>query len=360
MSSVCPAYAVTPQEGWFIAGEQTWSGKEYWIIDNKVNDADWNVSVRSVQTRFTGNLGVSSMGLAFYDFLNLTSTYQGFSSSPWYVDQDWVLRIKPISFQTSKDSITTDKDVSSDVYSNYLTDRVRLLVFDISTAPFMSRYYDPGTASVVKGRSEWFLDNRENSVFFDMRYAALPTISNSSLGEYQYYTLDDFHLPLPQFSPNDLYIGSFNASPKVVNINDLRITVVPNGGWLSTGGGAIYAQAQLAITYMCPKDKAPVGMSIGDRWPKQVPLEVEIENAYEAYYDKLLANGQIKDPSGVDAMFGDLNGQLGSSVNIDNPDVVSGFGEVFGWLSGFPLLTVIFPVIVAAILLPIFVKKGMS
>lgn len=312
-----------PQQGWYIHSEVTWSGKDYWVVDNNTTSSNgWLFDVSSSQINtnaFDYKLVGQNDMLPAYDYVQANQYWGGLSDYDWYIDSDWIIKVYFASGETGVDAATAVPSASW--YHDYSTTQLKLLMWDESTMPSLVR--DVGSYSDGARVHNGFELNSNRLLLHDSRYSVLPTINlTSDLEKVMYFSPGEIYPVAWQLG----YVQSTNAqrflpiNPPNISINDLRFCVVPNGAWIYPGNsGNVYAKARMSVQFMCPKDKAPAGLAVGDRWPKVRPVEVDIENAYEAYYNNLLANGQIKNPDDVNKTFGDLNGKLNDATKA--PDI---------------------------------------
>lgn len=355
--------AVVPQQGWYIHSEVTWSGKDYWVIDNNTTSENgwlWDASTSQINMDAANAVG-GKLYLQSYDYLIANQYWGGTSDYDWYIDSDWIIKIYVASGETGVDAATNVP--SSSQYHDYSTDKLRVIMWDASSVPGLYREAVAPSYQSTMVTTGWNMYS-DKLLFIDSRYSVFPTIDlTKDLGKVMY------------FSPGELYPVSYifgyfqvtNAgrplplNPANININNLRFGVMPNGAWIAKGeAGNVYAKARMSVQFMCPKDKAPAGLAVGDRWPKVRPLEVEIENAYEAYYNNLLANGQIKNPGDVNKTFGDLNGKLNDATKaptIDsdlNTDALSNMMGVLG------PLTQMLPWLLAGLFVIVLIRRAVA
>lgn len=342
-----PAQAVTPQEGWYIAGIEEWSGETYYIIDNKPNVSDWYVDFTTtyIQTRTVLGYSSGSFSSAIYGVLSPFEMYQGFSSDSWRIDQDWVIRVGV--------SYVDTEVLYSPAPTNYTEDSVNLILYDVTKAPIL--YSSLSDSAGV----DYSIDYGESLLIGDWRYSINPTISNSDSGTTLYLPVTDFNYSSGlNVNWNDTTANAALSSARMVDINNLRICIKPTGYWTAVGNAYARAEARLSISYMVPVNKAPDGMAVGDAWPKLRTLEVELQDAYDAYKQTMLQNGQITNPDDINTMFGELGGiQQDGLAALEIGDTEAEFlTSSIGMMQ--PLFSVLFPIIGVGVILIIFANKG--
>lgn len=347
-----PAMAVTPQEGWYIAGVEEWSGKQYYVIDNKPSTAsNWLVDFYSTHIQTSSSLtGNNNLSTDVYSVLSPFYQYQGFSGDTWRIDQDWVLRVYV-------SSVSSNYDFAGSI-SNADPESVQLLLYDVTQVPTMSTQRNTSSTTW-----SYDIDLAESLVVFDARYSVNPSISVNDVGSTLYLKVDDFNM-CPGFYSNPQ--GSSGAitsvswmSLRTADINNVRVAVKAPGYWTSSGTGYATANARLGLSWMIPVDKAPEGMQVGDAWPALRPLEVELQDAWDAYKQTMLQNGQIKDPTDINSMFGNLGGMKDqglASLEIGGTEA-DFFTAALSMLK--PLFLTLLPVVGAGVVLIIFANKGM-
>lgn len=312
VASAVPAYAVTPQEGWFISGTMERDGINYYIIDNKVNDAKWWLNLRGGSLRFNdtyesgeedtaGNLNGVMEGINGYAYY--PEAYHGFSETDWRIDNDWLLEVSVDSYkiQTYRSSGT--------IYTQENSGSFMICAFDRSALPTITAKFSSYDAA--NNMREAFSISQDVVNAFPISgttKVAGPAVND--LGTY-YYPISNFQIS-GLFSGADTWdgfgmigeegFGSYDLD--ACSINDLILFPLVSDPTDEYGS---LVDARVAFRFLCPVDKAPSGMAVGDRWPKVWPLEVEILEAYKEYYDRMLANGEIFSPDDVDTSFGQLN-----------------------------------------------------
>ena len=347
--------AVTPQEGWFIAGEETFHDRDYWIIDNKKNLDPWYVDFEGgfVYQDFTIDAYSSSSNLKILPYSNYG--WRGFSDWAWCVDNDWLLRI-----QLSSASISSDGKAFTDLTASK---SINLYAFDLSAVPAFSSGYTKTNikvgSSTVDYVQEAFIPSTRVFPFFKNNFHGV-SIYGDNLNKV-------LHVPISSFTGTLFWnVDDIDNGRSVdldgCNINDLYIFVAP--GVSTTYSGYSTARAHMALSFMVPKDKCPAGLAIGDYWPKLRPLEVEIANGLEGieqdYYMAMLQQSQINDPSKVSSMKKDLSGKLDAALgmpNIDtdlNTDAISGMMDILGPLKQ------IFPWLIAGLFVIVLIRRGVT
>lgn len=356
--------AVVPQQGWYIHSEVTWSGKDYWVIDNNTTSANgWLFDVSSSQintTAFDYNLAVPKDVLPAYDYVQANQYWGGMSDYDWYIDSDWIIKVYFASGETGVDAATAVPN--SNCYHDYSTTKLKLLMWDETTMPSLVR--DVGSYNEGSRVHNGFELNSNRLLLHDSRYSVLPTIDlTSDLEKVMYFSPGEIYPIAWQLG----YVQITNAqrflpiNPPNISINDLRFCVVPNGAWINPGNsGNVYAKARMSVQFMCPKDKAPAGLSVGDRWPKVRPVEVEIENAYEAYYNNLLSNGQIKNPGDVNKVFGDLNGKLNDATKVPTIDSDLNTNALSNMMGVLGPLTQMLPWLLAGLFVIVLIRRAVA
>lgn len=363
ISSGVPALAVTPQEGWFIRDIETVDGIEYYVIDNKMSDDDWWVDLTStwinsdtpLWTAANGNI-LQPSAKQKYGLLTFNEAWRGYDQYSWRVDSDWLVRFCCTAIGSTAKSgqgVTVLDDFS-----------IKFCAIDRSMAPLFLTDSETtsGTGVQIGGSPTDSLlftgsDSGTAVEVFDISGFEL---TEDSLGARRYFTMESFTYSLLwndyEYDEQPFYTYRSTIDLDGCDINDLVFFVAPvRTGWGLQG----QVNARCSIQLMCPKDKAPSGMSIGDYWPKVRPLEVAISDAYDPYYKAMLANGQIKDPSDINTMFGQLGGMQEQGLGaLEIGDAESGFFTAAVSMMQ-PLFLTLLPIIGVGVILIIFANKGM-
>lgn len=354
--------AVVPQQGWYIHSEVTWSGKDYWVIDNNTtSEHGWYFDVTGSTVNTNAGIDPSNANQAMTEFVHPGLYWGGASDYDWYVDSDWVIRVWIDSASAGIDSGTAVPDSST--YDNYKDNAFRILLWDANSMPGINISSRTSASSAYPGSYIWMAGG-ETMLLMSCANSILPTINiGSGFNKFHYFNLTDFYpttfiLSYWQTGALPRYLS---VNPSNININNLRMTVIPTGGWKRPGhAGVVGAQAHMSMQFLCPKDKAPAGLAVGDRWPKVRPLEVEIENAYEAYYNNLLANGQIKNPGDVNKTFGDLNGKLNDATKAPTIDSDLNTGALSHMMGILGPLTQMLPWLLAGLFVIVLIRRAVA
>lgn len=348
ISSGSPAMAATPQEGWFIAGEETLDGIDYWVIDNKLNMDPWlvqcatqRIPVEFDEVELNASGDHTYLSGWFDEVLYSQLFYRGYSDSSWRVDNDWVVKIWA-------------EDTTSDL-------PYQVVIFDRTQVPLVN--YRPifttgSSSSRPQGQftNPWSLEQSTSACIpfkYNDDWGALFASSRGNTGKWTYWELGYFQM----YSVYGLPVR-LNGS----DINDICVSITYGRG----KDNSLYSQTvaesliqkKIALQWLCPKDKAPSGMQIGDYWPKHRPLEVVMQDAYDAYKQTMLNNGQIKDPSDINTMFGQLGGMQEDGLGAldfgeDEATVLPGVISIIQ-----PVITFLFPFFGLVLILLIFANKG--
>lgn len=353
VGSGVPAMAVTPQEGWYISEALLLDdGVEYFVIDNKLSTDQWLVDLQGSHIQTANNLaGKSPTSSGVYSVVSPYLKYEGYSQTSWRIDQDWVLEVYVASVETNLEHQGN--------LVNGVADQIDLLLYDVTKVPTIN-YAPKATSSAY----EWDLNYEESLLAADFAHSVNPTLSAADVGKTYYYPVTSFQLVPGWFDRPQESSGAVDyvawSSLRLCDINNLRIAIKPSGYWTSTGTGYATSNARLGFRWLCPVDKAPAGMMIGDPWPKQQPLEVVMQDAYDAYKQTMMQNGQIKDPTDINTMFGNLGDMKDQGLAaLDIGDTESDFFSAA--LSMFkPLFLTLLPVVGVGVVLIIFANKGMN
>uniref|UniRef100_A0AAU8B6C7 DUF2341 domain-containing protein n=1 Tax=Dulem virus 75 TaxID=3145786 RepID=A0AAU8B6C7_9VIRU len=319
--------AVTPQEGWYIAGETTSdvSGKsvDYWIIDNKPNLTPWFFDLDGYFLPTT-QLNSSSTVYAY-----LGERWFGYSYYPWLIDSDWVFRIW-INSATVPNGSTS--------FFIYFFDKSRIL-----------QYY-------VSDSGEQFSGTTTDNIFVSKNAVGI-TSSTGDLPytDWSYFSADTFKWTNYTIPSDPLTMSTLDNT----NINDLVICAAPQ-----TGGEKYHAKVQMAIQFMCPKDKAPDGMAIGDEWPKLRTMQVEIAGGLTEwaapYYEALQSESLITDPSEVSHMKGALSSHLDSAIGLPDIDTDLDTSAISSMMVILGPIKQIFPWLIAGLFVIVVIRRGVT
>lgn len=349
-----PAAAVRPQEGWYVRGTMTSdvSGveREYFIIDNKMSADPWYVNMKGSGYRI--NLTDSPIfSLPFYDdetaryyradlVGHLQSYYQGFSDSEWVVDEDWLLLL-------DVDGITM----------NAITKYVRLYVFDKSKQPVF--YLSPDE------------DAKLGVIQSTDAIVGVTSTSGSALYGNGYRLTDGQHVLKLSSTVFDVYQMIFAGSVTSLvyssvdgtSINDLCVCILPEvtapDVTATFGAYAGSCTARVAVSWAIPVDKAPAGTQVGDSWPKQRPIEVQMEDAYSAWMDSALQNTPYGDASNVGTGIQGYNQQLEESDNWGTL-ATEGWQGIAPIFDSFDFVFTILAIVGVTFILLLLIKKGMA
>ena len=361
-----PAAAATPQEGWFVRDKITYGGKEYFVIDNKLSADPWYVELRTmiyyspnpyIVTPYDRTPVDASQHILDWSFAaSIQDSYDGFSDVGWFVDDDWrvQLTVSGLSVQYLNGAAG-----SGQVY---------LLAYDKSVYPLVS--YDftaesphnySGTISyqspVVFGPSVG--SSVRNNIFSPLGVL----LSDNSVKS---FSLDSFSTYFPffqDFSGTSWTPGTYSLNS--VSINNLRffVSCAFNHSSVNANAGAQYpianCYARVAFTYLCPVDKAPAGTQVGDSWPKQRPIEVQMEDAYSAWMDSALQNTPYGDASNVGTGIQGYNQQLEESDNWGTL-ATEGWQGIAPIFDSFDFVFTILAIVGVTFILLLLIKKGMA
>lgn len=369
VASAVPAYAVTPQEGWFISGTMERDGINYYIIDNKVNDQKWWVDLNGGYVRLDevyeagysdtfGNMSGIMEGVQ--GFYYMREAYRGFTpDKDWRIDNDWLIEVSVSSASCSVIN-ASGKLINPAIFG------ITFLAFDRSKLPTVSADYESFNSAY--GNDSAF--TIEQGV-----YNIIPAYGSTKLlgPSYSYSSASNdsnspVYFPVSNFSANGLFTGADIAGSILgeeginsfdldgCSINDL--VIFPSGTATDSALSYDY-NVRCFFRFLCPVDKAPAGMAVGDRWPKVWPLEVEMEDAYQEYYNAMLDWSQTPTPDTIHNKFDSMSiwgdDALGA---LEFDDQQSEFvGLCFSLIS--PLVNLLFPVLFLGILALIFVNKAM-
>lgn len=364
-----PAAAVTPQEGWFVRTRISYLNKEYFVIDNKLSSAPWLVDLSSVilassyQSPFLSAPSFTTSGESFairYPYLcNLFKAYYGSSFYPWFVDSDWMIRIYVNGVNSSIPEVIG----------------YNLVAFDTSTYPRLTYNFSLGDSSGSFSPSAGNLLGV--AADFSNKNGNFSPFVWNALNNYPIFSGATFIRPLGQYRPFSIpyYFGQGSFQEDVgavapIDIRNLCIAVVPvfsqtNLPAVPTGTepprllGSV--NAQLSIEFLCPVDKAPAGIAVGDRWPLVPPIEVSgtFEDAYKDWIDSALQNTPYGDASTVGPAIQGYNQQLEESDNWGTL-ATEGWQGIAPIFDSFDFVFTILAIVGVTFILLLLIKKGMA
>lgn len=369
-----PAFAVAPQQGWFISGTTTFSGKDSWVISYGSSSVS-NPYYVELRTNIYGtpiskpflafpNFTPSAPGPYIYNiFASPITSFNGFSDYPWFFDRDWGLDIQISGIST------TISSTYSDQFTVVLYDVTKYPTFQHqeTSTDFVVDYSIPGILG-INPNSMWPVPSftRYNSFSWS---AANPAFSYQQ--KFYHSTPNAYYLalkPVPPYTNSLSTVGS-DIAFEPINIENLRIMIVPlfkpafysatSSYSSSTYVGQLYARA--AFSFICPKDKAPSGLSIGDRWPSVRDFEVTgtLEDAYKDWIDNALAQTPVADPDDVTSQIEGYNQQLDAADNWGELET-DAWNEVVPILDSFDFVFTILGIAAVVFVLLLFIKKGMA
>lgn len=362
ISSGAPALAVTPQEGWFIRDIETVDGIDYYIIDNKMSDADWWVDLTSTWVNSTIPIYSDSEILStsnFYGMVTINEGWYGYDQYNWRVDSDWLVR-----YMCSSKECNFYKLGSGDPVTNVSTDYDDPLfcAVDRSKVPSFSVGMENGfnisaspDALLFKGAGTVAWASQDDISGYQQLAGNLNTRRYLSMDGFTYSSIGNAVQDKVSVSNGQVLYRS-TVDVDGTDINDLIFFFAPSHSY---PGYYCVINARVSIQLMCPVDKAPSGMAVGDYWPKVRPLDVEIADAFDAYRSTMLDNGMIKEPSDINSMFGQLGGMQEDGLGA----LELGDGQA-EWVTGVytmlqPLFIYLLPIVGLGVLLIIFANKGM-
>lgn len=342
----CPwALAATPQEGWFIAGTETLDGIQYYVIDNKVNMNPWLVDIYSQRIQldfsFVDWIGGSNSLSGYFDEILLSQMYyKGWSDYSWRVDEDWVAKL-----WVDESSVT---DVPIQIY---MYDRTQL-----PTVQYQNMSEDDNVLSSEQFESEWTISqNVDACIPFNDLASTGAFFDQSNAGQWTYWQVGNFQMASVYSVPTRL-CGT--------DINDLCMTAAygysESDQAFSEADSLDLVHARVAVQWLCPVDKAPAGMAVGDSWPKVRPIEVEMEEAFDQWREVLAQRGLINSPDEIGSQYNEYNLQASNGILATNLDQEQ-YSLLSAVLGGFnPLLGTLLPVAAVGVVLIILANKGMS
>ena len=369
-----PSLAVTPQQGWFVSGSTTYDGKDSWVISyggSSLSNPYYielrtNIYASPTSKPFLAfpNFEPSAPGPYIYNiFAAPVTSFEGFSDYPWFVDRDWGIDINIRGITT-----TIDSDYS---------DQFTFVVYDVTHVPTF-QHQETSTDFVVNYSLPGILGINPNTLW---PVPSFIDFNSFSWSRYQqtgfkyknqnYHSLED--ISLLGLTPVPLYTNASSMSEPVpfdsINIENLRIVIIPlfkdsfydamSSFTGSTLVGQIYARS--AFSFICPKDKAPSGLTVGDRWPSVREIEVTgtFEDAYKDWIDAALAQTPVADPAEVTSQIDDYNQQLDASDNWGKLET-DAWNEVVPILDSFDFVFTILGIAAVVFVLLLFIKKGMA
>lgn len=350
--------AVRPQEGWYVRDiiQHTVGGvtRDYFVIDNKMSADPWYINFYTFQYVLPDPLFMSpnwnEKGMDVnWNVLGLSNTvYRGFSDVDWSVDDDWLCLIEwdGVSFTSS----------AFDFFNVLIFDKSKtpLLIFDNG----LDSYGIHGPVDAVLGRS-W--TEKIGGSPFSQPSTPFSGSSGSAVirlgGTYQSDAGGLNMLLNPFFSTSTNATYSF-YSVDGTSINDL--CVIPFArGFQPVVGSHDFLNIRLAICWAIPVDKAPSGTQVGDSWPKQRPLEVQMDDAYSAWMDAALQNTPYGDASNVGSGIQDYNKQLEESDNWGSL-ATEGWNSISVIFDSFDFIFTVLAIVGVSFILLLLIKKGMA
>lgn len=316
-------------------------GKEIpcYIIDNKLTDDWWTYrlsggAVYGSQPILEGVEGSDEIR----QIVDVGSIYYGWSEDDWRVDDDWYLQIYVASITAIPNTGTC-----------------KVIAWDRTRMPQIITSGNGSTNNVIADGSTVFLNGVSDWKGYD--------IDKSHIGTYVTVPMSTFSCSIPpldyvQVGSNNYYNLS-DIDIDGTSINNLCIGVIPESNATASEPDK-QALAQIGVRFLVPIDKCPTGLSVGDIWPKQWPLSVEVEDAYQEYYDRLLALGQITNPDDVNSVWGQLDGSLDSALGVPDIDTDIDTNALSGMLSLLGPLPDIFPWLLAGFVAIVIIRRGVA
>lgn len=340
--------AVTPQEGWYIAGEEFYQGKDYWILDNKKDINPWWINLwggtevlNLVADSYDGHDDYFDIDrVLFGDF------WRGYSDTSWRIDNDWLICV-------ACDSFTVNKGNSCQLIA---WDRTRVPCSNLSKDFTITTSSSSGTVrGETSGNITYTTGISSLALFFNG--SDCPRLRND--GDWYYYPVSDFHID--SFSGADSPQMMYNIDG--TDINDLIIGVAATS-YAPQKNEGLLANARIAIQFMVPKDKCPEGMAVGDYWPKVRPLEVEIKNQLEGieqeYYKKMLEYSQLNESYKIGNMNKGLNNRLDNALALPNLDTDLNTNAIASMMNILGPLKQIFPWLIAGLFVVVVIRRGVT
>lgn len=342
ISCASPAFAVTPQQGWYIVGDVTYAGESYWVIAPKKDSTIGYTGLQGTLTRFTDTIidspFITSGGGSMDDnvvrwMYSSASQLEFYSDVPWFVDADWRVWV-------GTNGITAN-------YGSFI------YFIDRSLLPTWSFQSDNGL-SVISNNPRLFPTSKSAILM-----GGIP-ISPNTYTVYKLNTYTDAYLGFLPFYEMGQSARTF---PSRININDLIVAVSPSPSAMDISGVAdhlpVTATVQLDVRFWCPKNKAPAACEVGMSWPYVPTTTVNAIEHFDPWKEELQKGSQISAPSQILPTLDNLNEGLTNAENVPS-EAQAGFSVLTGMVGGFPLFGYLVPLFIAAIILPIMVKKGMS
>lgn len=364
VASAVPALAITPQEGWFISGTMEIDGINYYIIDNKVNDQKWWVDLSG---------GYLQMTEGFYQgFMDDSDEFQGiaedvigfyYTHENWLgfcpdndfrIDNDWLIEISLNNFEGER-ALSKSRTEEMTEFCVYAYDRSKMPYVTLDYSTINGYYYESSKAFSIN-------QTLSNSIpFSGTTRLGGALFYSDQIGSTRYVPVSNFGMD-GLFSSVDVTVPSlsdtsaYSISLDGCNMNDLVIMVGPSD---PHDEYSCHIEARIALRFLCPIDKAPNGMAVGDRWPKVWPLQVELEEAYEEFYDSMLEWSQTPTPEDIDDMMGDLSMFGEDSLGMLEFDEAQTSFVSSAFILAQPLVSGLFPLIFFGIIALIFANKAM-
>ena len=91
------ANAVTPQEGWYVVGEDTAEGIPIWVISTSGNTTGDYFTIASTLDNRSYTLG----GTQKSAYWRLSHYWRGFSTNNFRIDADWFIKITVQTIQSN-------------------------------------------------------------------------------------------------------------------------------------------------------------------------------------------------------------------------------------------------------------------
>lgn len=294
----------------------------------------------------------TSDALNYGEYYMRGSYWHGYSDYDWYIDKDWLLRVAVGSIDYTE-SGSSNQPLEFGVCG-----------FDISRVPsvFVSHdQIDYTGASPITG-SPIYSDVYGTTQEYDSRIILYNKFSYHTVQANQQWSY---------FSPRNVGLKTMTINNQAgidnyidgTSINDLYLFVCP--GENPSGTRTSYTEALFAVQFLCPKDKAPDGMMIGDQWPKVRTFKVEIDGEIEDFstpYQKKMVEISGKNETAL----GNLNTQLkGYGVHTGSglPDSYtsrSATSALLPIVSQFKPFKTLISVFGVFLVMSVFVKKGMG
>ena len=342
VSCASPAFAVTPQQGWYIVAESYYLGENYWVIAPKKDSTIGYTQLVGSLTRFTDPIidspfitdGGGTMDDNVVKWMYSSSYQLEFSSDiPWYIDNDWRVQILTGDITAPYGSFV------------YLIDRTLLPTW---------QYQSDNGLSVISNNPRLFPTSKSA-----MLMSGVP-ISPNTPTLYRVSTYPNAYMGfLPFYQMGE----AARTNPSRISINDLIIAVSPSASVMDNKGVAdhlpVTATVMLDVRFLCPKNKAPAACEVGMPWPYVPTATVNAIEHFDPWKEELQKGSRITAPSQILPTLDNLNEGLNDAEKVPT-EAQTGFSVLSGMVGGFPLFGYLVPLFIASIILPIFVKKGMS